>query len=274
MAGETVAAMRMVCALLLALWLGHAWAQQELEVIPLKSRTPDQVLPALLPLVEPGGALTAANNQLFLRASRQNREDIKRALAAMDVPLRSLIIRVSQTRGVDESDRGGRAQGQVVLGSRTRVEGQATVWDTRSQRQESGSQMVQTVEGGRAFIQVGRSLPIPMRQVTYGPQGPVVTDSVQYYDVGQGFYVEPRLAGDRVTLEISQQADAPLHSRSGLPAAHVQRLATTVSGRLGEWIQLGGVGQEASGDQRGTLNLSTRELRDARAIWLKVEEVK
>ena len=47
-----------------------------------------------------------------------------------------------------------------------------------------------------------------------------------------------------------------------------------MSGRLGEWIQLGGVGQEASGDQRGTLNLSTRELRDARALWLKVEEVK
>lgn len=125
------------------------------------------------------------------------------------------------------------------------------------------------------FIQVGRSLPIPLRQVTYGPQGPIVADTIEYHDIGSGFYVEPRLAGDRVILEISQQsASIPHRWRSGLPAAQVQRLATTVSGRLGEWIPLGGSGQQMGSDQRGTLNLSTRELRESRAIWLKVEEVR
>ena len=37
---------------------GRAVAQQELEIIPLRSQTVDQVLPTLLPLVEPGGTLT------------------------------------------------------------------------------------------------------------------------------------------------------------------------------------------------------------------------
>jgi len=36
----------------------HSLAQQALEIIPLRHRTVDQVLPALQPLVEPGGALT------------------------------------------------------------------------------------------------------------------------------------------------------------------------------------------------------------------------
>jgi DNA-binding MurR/RpiR family transcriptional regulator len=53
---------------------------QGLEIIELKQRSADQVLPTLLPLVEPGGTLTGVNNQLFLRASPRNREEIKRVL--------------------------------------------------------------------------------------------------------------------------------------------------------------------------------------------------
>ena len=249
-----------------------ASAQQELEVIPLKARTVDQVLPTLQPLVEPGGALSGMNNQLFLRASKRNRDDIKRALAAIDVPARKLVIRVSQARGVDDARQGGAVDGRVVVSNnKARVDGNARVWDTRSQRQESGSQMVQTIEGGRAFIQIGRSLPIPLRQVVVGPQGAVVTDSVVYRDIGQGFYAEPRVNGQQVTLEISQQADTPAHLGPG--SANVQRLTTTVSGRLGEWIELGGAGRQASGSERGSLSLSSSDLRDNRSIWLKVEEI-
>ncbi|MGE5385011.1 MAG: hypothetical protein ACM3SV_03900 [Betaproteobacteria bacterium] len=263
--------MKTLFAFVIALWLGGALAQQELEVIPLKARTVDQVLPVLQPMVEPGGALSGMNNQLFLRASKRNRDEIKRALATIDTPARKLIIRVSQTRGADTVKQGGKLEGQVTLGSTKRVDANAQVWDTRNQRQESGSQMVQTVEGGRAFIQVGRSLPIPLRQVVVGPNGAVVTDSVVYRDIGQGFYAEPRVAGQRVTLEISQQADTPAHLGPG--SANVQRLSTTVSGRLGEWIELGGSGRQAMGSQQGGTSLSTSEIRDNRSIWLKVEEV-
>lgn len=247
-----------------------AQAQQQLEIIPLKSRSVEQVLPAVRPLLEPGATLSGMNDQLFLRASARNRAEIRKALAAIDRPLRNLMIRVSNSRGSDESSRGGSVDGRVVIGSNNRVDANARIWDTRSQRQESGSQMVQTVEGGRAFIQIGRSLPLPLRQVVVGPAGTVVSDTVVYRDIGQGFYVEPRLSGDRVTLEISQHNDTPA-GRGG--AANVQRLATTVSGRLGEWIALGGSGRQARGDDRGTLNLSSGDLRDERAVWLRVDPV-
>ncbi len=55
-----------------------------MEIIQLRSKTVDEVLPALLPLVEPGGTLTGMNDQLFLKASVRNRDEIKRVLAAMD----------------------------------------------------------------------------------------------------------------------------------------------------------------------------------------------
>lgn len=247
-------------------------AQQEMEVIPLRHQTVDQVLPVLQPLLEPGGTLSGMNNQLFLRASRRNREDIKRALAAIDAPSRRLVIHVSQNRGMDESNRGGNVAGQVVLGTNRRADVNAGVWDTRSARSESGSQMVQTIEGGRAFIQVGRSVPVPMRQLAIVPGGAVATDTVVYRDIGQGFYAEPRLNGDRVTLEISQQADTP--GRYGPGGANTQRLSTIVSGRLGEWIEVGGTGTRAVGSTRGGFSASTGEVRDSRSIWLMVEEIR
>lgn len=257
-----------ILMLLFMLFVGPVSAQQ-MEIIELKSKTVDEVLPVLVPLVEPGGTLTGMNNQLFLRASPRNRADIKKALAALDTPTRRLVIRISQNRESEQAARGGEASGQVVLGSTRRSNAEARVWDTRSVRGENASQMVQTVEGGQAFIQIGRSLPLPMRQVVLGPGGAVINETVVYQDVGRGFYAVPRLNGQRVNIEISQQSS----SQGGYGSIDRQRISTTVSGRLGEWIELGGGGRQANNSQSGTLSLSTSDARDNRSIWLMVEEV-
>ena len=259
-----------VFASLSIFWAGLASAQQ-LEVIELRSKTADQVLPTLLPLVEPGGTLTGMNNQLFLKASPRNRAEIRKALAAIDTPTRRLVIRVMQDRQSEGAARGAEASGQVVLGSTRGARGEASVWDTRSVRGESGEQMVQTVEGVRAFIQVGRTLPVPMRQVIVGPGGAIVNETTVYRDIGSGFYATPHVNGQRVMLDISQQAESA--DAYGRGAVSTQRLSTTVAGRLGEWIELGGSGRQVSGQQSGSLSVGTGDGRDNRSIWLMVEEV-
>lgn len=263
-------ALKWLLTAVMLVWTGIVLAQQ-MEVIPLKSRSAEEVLPTLLPLVEPGGTLTGMNNQLFLRASPKNRADIKRALAAIDSPARRLIIRISQNRHAEEQARGAEASGQVVLGSTRHSNAEARVWDTQSARGEQASQMVQTVDGGRAFIRIGRSLAIPMRQVVIGPGGAVINERQVYRDVGQGFYALPRVNGQRVSIEISQQSDSLRMDPSG--SINTQNLMSTVSGRLGEWIELGGSGRQASGQQGGAFSIGTSDARDNRSIWLKVEEV-
>lgn len=282
--------MRRLLILLFCCLAAPVLAQQEMEIIPLKYRTVDQLIPALRPLVEPGGALSGMNNQLILRASRANREQIRQALAALDTPQRSLLIRVSQNRDAESRQQGGELSGNAGFGSSVRIvqssggavqgtqielrRGDASVatrvYDTRSTRDTRSSQVVQVVEGGRAFIQVGQSLPLPLRQVQLGPNGAVLTESVVYRDVGQGFYASPQLAGDRVTLEISPQFDTPGSAGS----VNTQRLSTTVSGRLGEWIELGGSGEQAAAYDRGNTVVGTNELRDRRSVWLLVEELR
>lgn len=242
---------------------------QQLEIIQLQSKTADEVLPTLLPLVEPGGTLNGMNDQLFLRTSARNRAEIHKVLAAIDRPLRRLIIRVAENREAEDASRGAAVRGQVVLGSTQHADVGARVWDTRSVRGENASQMVQTVEGGQAFIQIGRSLPLPMRQVVLGPGGAVINEVVVYRDIGRGFYAIPRVNGQRVTVEISQQADS---ARGYGGAIDTQRLGTTISGRLGEWMELGGGGRQAMRETSG-MAVSTGDARDSRSLWLMVEEV-
>ena len=284
--------MKRLITLLFCLLPTLAIAQQEMEIIPLKNRTVDQVMPVIRPLVEPGGALSGMNNQLILRASRKNRDEIKQALAALDTPARQLVIRVTQNRDAAMNRSGAEAFGSVgndhvrvtqsptgvAAGGGTVVIKQgssavgAQVVETRSTRTASAVQSVQVVEGGRAFINVGQSIPLPMQQVVLGPGGAIVTNTTVYRDIGQGFYAEPRLAGDRVMLEISPQFDTP--GNAGYGSVNTQRVSTTISGRLGEWIELGGSGQQAAGLQRGNLSVGTSDIRDNRSIWLLVEEVK
>lgn len=253
----------------IALWVIVASAQS-LEIIELRSRTVDEVLPTLLPLVESGGTLSGMNNQLFLRASPANRAEIKRALAAIDKPARRLIIRVRQSRNGEQASRGAEVSGQVVLGGTRRSSAEANVWDTRSQRHENAGQQVQTIEGGKAFIQVGQSLPIPMRQIIYSRGGAVVSESMVYRDIGSGFYAIPRVNGQRVTLDIQQQAERAPMMQGG--AIDRQQISTTISGRLGEWMELGGSARESSREQGG-FSVGTRDVRDQRSLWLMVEEL-
>lgn len=257
--------------LVLLLVAGSVFAQQSLEIIPLQHRTVEQVLPSLQPLLEPGATLSGMNDQLFLRASPKNRAEIKRVLAVIDVPSRRLIITVTTNSNDVNRSRGA----EVTINSRNgnnQVRGR--VHDTRDVRTGNQMQMVQTIDGGQAFIQIGVSVAIPFQQVVVGQGGSVVgVQGVEYRDIGRGFFAQPRITGgDMVTVEITQQADTPANLGPG--SANIQRLSTRVSGRLGEWMQLGGTGQSADDRSRENISLSTNRARNDTGVWLMVEEAR
>ena len=249
-------------------------------------------MPVLQSLLEPGDSLSGMNDQLILRASPTTRAQVKQALAAIDTPVRSLLIHVTQNRDDAMSRSGAQTYGKIETGT-TRViqppagsaqggarieirSGDSVIGAQAGSTQQAGStraqQSVRVVEGGRAFINVGQSVPLPMRQVVQGPGGTMVTETTAYRDSGQGFYAEPRLSGERVTLEISPQYDTPGHQVYG--SVNTQRVSTTVSGRLGEWIEIGGANQQFSSQKSGNLSTGSREGYDNRSVWLMVEEVR
>jgi hypothetical protein len=247
-----------------------AWGQT-LEIINLRHRSADAMLPQLAPFVEPGGAITGVGDKLFLRVSALNQADIRALVASLDTPLRRLMISVRQDGEDSGSDRGAGVSGRVEVGAGgTAISGRGHLYQSDSRSRRDTVQQVQTVDGGRAAIMVGESFLLPLRQVVLTPAGVVVSESFVQRDLGTGFVAMPRLNGERVTLEISPRDDTA-GTQPG--SVNVQRLVTTVSGRLGEWLELGGSVGEQSGSSGAVASYGTRSASRQRRLLLKVEEL-
>ena len=260
---------RCLQVLLIAILAGASvGARPEVEVIPLKYRSAEQIIPMLRPLIEPGGALTGMQYQLIVRASAANIADIRRVLGSLDSMPRRLLISVRQDTDNSGVAREASVSGNVTSGAGSGIN--ARVFNSRSSSDDRVTQTVQVMEGGVAMIQMGQSIPIPARSVTRTVNGVMVTDSTAYRDVGTGFQVTPQVSGELVTLAISPQRDTP--GQAG--TFNVQRAATTVSGRLGEWIALGGIDSSDTRSGSGILSSSSAQRSDNRSIWVKVEELK
>lgn len=260
-----------VLLLVLSICCSLAWGQS-LDIIDLKHRNAEQLLPQLAPFVEPGGALSGMNDKLFLRASSRNQAEIRKLVGALDTPLRRLMISVRQDGADSAAEGGGSAAGRVVLGGGAPVvSGSARLYQADSRSRREIRQQVQTIDGGRAAIMVGQSFVLPLRQVVLTPAGVVVSESFVQRDLGTGFVAVPRLSGERVTLEISPRDDTP----GSLPGSvNVQRLLTTVSGRLGEWLELGGSSGEQSASSGAIGAYSAGSASRQRRLLLMVEELR
>jgi len=171
-----------------------------------------------------------------------------------DVPLRNLLISVKNNNEGSESGQqqglsGGIKRDKVYIGTGGPVkpaqdgvtlhhEGLAyNTVNTQRTFTSLSEQKIRTVEGYPAFLYTGQSLKLPSQNA-----------AGDYYTVDaealQGFYVTARLSGERVILTISTRNDHFDKSdgqRNDEVVINTQHLSTTVSGRLGEWIDLGGI---------------------------------
>ena len=246
---------------------------QEIEILSLRYRTADQILPLLQPLVEPGGALTGEGSQLFLRASRANAQHIKHVLATLDRAPRQLVITVRQSRDSEDSSRQVNADGSVTISNR-QVQGSVGV-DARGARTtstRSAEQSIRVLEGGRAYITMGAAVPFTFQQWRPQPGGSwMVTDNTVFYEALTGFYVQPQVAGNAVTLDIAPE-DAAIVGGT-LDRA---RLATRVQTRLGEWTAVGGADASSAtaqiGVQTGVVSGGREVQASQRGVWVKVDE--
>ena len=264
------------------------FAQEKIEVITLNYRSAAEILPLIQPLVGKDGAVTGLQNRLVIRTSAQKMEQIKHIIASLDSKPRRLMITVRQntTRealahessvyGSVGSEHGraiitetpGKAGARIEVGRRENRIG-AKVTSTRDIENSADVQNVQVLEGNPAFIRAGQSVPVQSHTVVRGRHGTTVIEDTQYQDVTSGFYVLPRVSGMQVTLEINPQRN----TLAAQGVVNVQQASTVVSGRIGAWIELGGVGQQSASSGSGAV-YSTQDISsDNRSIFVKVEEL-
>lgn len=287
--------LRLTAAGALALHAALAMAQATVEVIPLHYRSSAEIIPILQPLLPRDGSISGFQSQLIIRTTPANLAEIRRVLAGIDVAPRRLLITVRQETDADARSRATEISGNVPLGERATITlpGTAprpaspnaapdkdglriTTTDSRAAETDRNTQSVQVLEGYSAFIRVGQSIPVPQRTVVQGVIGGQVVDrvmdSVEYRDVTTGFYAVPRLNGERVVLEINPQRNTPNPQAPG--SVNIQQAATTVSGKLGEWLEIGGLRQDRAEQQSVLLGRTTGAQANRRGIWIRVEELR
>jgi type II secretory pathway component GspD/PulD (secretin) len=252
----------------------------ELAIIELHHRRADDVIPIVQPFLEAGGVLTGADDKLFVRSSPANLAQIREAVAAIDRPQRQLLITVGQGNAAarDGTSLRGSAtigSGDVQVGVNRPPAGEsgATVI-TRSrsvQTDQQNTSSVRALEGTEAYISVGQSVPITSTTVTTGRYPPLAQQSTSYRDVTSGFYATARVSGDLVTLEISsrQQAYRPRDE-----TIDTRGVTSVVTGRLGEWIELGAVRESQSGSGSGLLVWGRHTGSSEYSASVKVDEIR
>ena len=254
-------------------------ADYPIEVIELKARTLDEVLPVVRPLVGEDAAVTGMGNNLIIKASPAQVEAVRKLLAEIDHPPKRLLISVSN-QGENLGSTSGYAasadirigQGQVGINSPGRPvgdsQGRIALHDADTRRSRTASQQVQALEGRPAYISAGAQVPVRERQEFSVNGVPYTREVTGLRDVSSGFYVVPHVSGEFVSLEILQHDDRRTGAGGGVDT---QRATTTVRARLGEWVDLGGIDTRGSGSRTGLGYATRNQESTTQQIRVKVE---
>jgi hypothetical protein len=254
-------------------------ADYPIEVIELQSTLLDEVLPVVRPLVGEDGTVTGMGNNLVIMAAPDRVREIRRLLEKIDRPPRRLLISVSKQGDAVRRSSGYNASADIKTGN-TRVginspgrpvddsRARISVHDTDSRSDRMASQRVQALEGRPAYISSGSVMPLSSRDRYFIDGVPYERHSTQLQNVSSGFSVIPRLQGEFVLLEIQQQDDRPGRTGHGV---HTQSTGTIVRGRLGEWLELGGIDNTGNNRLSGLGRASNEQGYASQQIRVMVE---
>ena len=263
----------------------------KIEMIPMKNRMVDDVIPIIKPLIIKGGTVTGMNNQLILKTTPSNIELIKSILEQIDNAPRKLLISVKRNNDnefnkeeggfsikydsknikIESPDTGeqgiiiqsGRNDGDVIR-YRKSIE--------QNQEQESNIFYVNALEGNPAFINTGQLMPVRSQTTVTASGTTVVQENIKYHNINSGFYVTPKLQADNVVLTISPKFTELNKNEKNV--INVQNVSTTVHGRLGKWISIGGVNQSSNNSDKRNLINKEQYNSEKSNIFVKVEEIK
>lgn len=263
----------LLSSLLATVVLG-ASAAPRTEVIPLNYRTADDVMAVAQSVIGSEGKVTAYGNQLIVNAEPAKIRELQSVLQQIDSRPHRLLITVDTSENLQQDSRGYSVDGSASAGNieiqsgRGEVNGKDRVRIIRrsTDSRSGGSQQVQATEGYPALIQVGQSVPIT--STATGPYGQFYSQT-EYRNVNRGFYVTATLTGNLVHVTISSSNDRLSQSHPGV--IDTQSTDTRVSGKLGEWITLGGVSEQNQADQHGFVRRYSTQGRDDTSLRLKVE---
>lgn len=244
--------------LLVGLLATCAAAASSIEVIQLRYRTAEELLPLVRPHLSQGSSATGAADRIIVRVQQSEIAELRSLLNELDQPPRAILVTVRRGSAASSGSSGFGVGGDARTGGRVRVYSSEAASNQQSERQIRG------LEGRPLRIDTRTLLPMRETVAWLGTDTSGIAERTSFVELDGGLYALPRLVNGRVEIDLAVQdraADEPLGTRS---------VVTTVSGPTGEWIPFASIDDTARSDDRGLIHRSERARRTADTLWIRV----
>lgn len=234
----------------------------ELEIINLKHRPAQDIIPILEPLLEKDASISGEKFVLFIRASNETLQQIISILPTIDAELRVLRISIMQ-----ESAQTMQRYGYRISGSSQKKSGNSNVmvYSTKRSSNNPKQQVILVSEGQWASLQTGVNMPSITRSTN--PDG-TITESVQYKSIYTRLKIQPIIRGKKIKMQVQSFTG----NKENIASIH--GIKTNISGNLGQWIALGSIIEKSNSSNSGFVFSTQRRLNSKQQIFIKIELTK
>jgi len=252
-----------------------AAAGTDIKVIQLQNRPAEEIIPLIKPMViNAGGAVTGTGYKLIIRAQDTDITQITDLVQQLDTPPKQLRITLRQSRygehAASEEDISTRTGGGAPEGDDSaHADTTARAYSTRRHDQNATNQRIEVMEGRWASIDMTLQVPVVEQTVDVTGGQERVLNAIKYKDLSTGFAVRATISGDHAVIDIMPHKAALDTEQGGTIKS--QAATTTVRGKTGEWIDIGGAVGDIVEHEQGTISTGGRHGDDERHILLKVE---
>ncbi|TAN71282.1 MAG: hypothetical protein EPN17_01905 [Methylobacter sp.] len=261
--------MKKILTLIFIALLGNSVfaAETIIEVIPLNHRPASEILPLLAPLLGDTAQLIDNGSNLLVKTTPDRLAEIKTIVNQLDVRQNNLLITVIQSKQTtaDELNAAAGIQLNIPVDDPSKSGGRmmTRLYQTQGKNADENTQTVRTLEGVTAHIKAGNVYPRQNFSV-YG-----YPTTTEFTEATTGFAVTPKLIGQQVILSVAPWSD----KMNGRGQIETQDAQSTLRVNLGEWVELGGVGENTNNSTNSAL-VNTRQIDKSQMhILIKVDKV-
>jgi hypothetical protein len=283
---ETEYLMKLLYTLLGLVLLASPVQADSIATIQLLNRPAGEIIPIIKPMLGTNDVITGRGFKLFLRSSPETLAQVKDMIDILDTAAK--ILQISVFQGSDRDLRAlsisgsiqienGDTRGSIGTNSNKsaggisyntqNASGSINTTSTSGRMENNPLQRLRVTEGTEGYIETGEQIPYFSGASWIGSRA--AAGDIEYRNVTTGFYVLPRIHGDNVSLQVSPFKNSLSKARAG--NIDTQQANTTITGRLGEWLLIGGVTEQIQRSQSGIGNYSSTQSSTNDGIWIKAD---
>lgn len=242
-------------------------AEEKVRTIHLDHRTPQEVIEKVSGLLPANTTIKPFDDRVVINSDKATYDALVKLLEDFDKPHTSINVQVLRSqRELQETQR---RQDRVDIDTQRGVTASTKRYSTRDSRERDQLYQARGIAGEPIMLNTGKLIPQDDDQVILREDGNIVIAGTnRYISLKNGFHTVVRLLSDnRLQAEIypafSEQTRGDVIENT--------EIATTINGRIGEWIELGRAG-ESSARSRDSHRQYRSDRDTTQYIYLRVNK--